>query len=56
VLKAAGLVVDQPLGTRRIYHVDPDGLATLRADLERFWGRALSAYKEIVEQPCEEDR
>src|SRR5689334_24849271 len=42
VLKDAGLVIDQPLGTRRIYRVDPDGLAVLRADLERFWGTALA--------------
>ena len=55
VLKDAGLVMDQPVGTRRIYHVAPDGLAALRADLERFWGRALAAYKTTVEQPQKED-
>ena len=55
VLKDAGLVVDRPVGTRRIYRVDPDGLAVLRADLERFWGKALAAYKAVVEQPSEED-
>jgi DNA-binding transcriptional ArsR family regulator len=56
VLKDAGLVVDQPIGARRIYRVDPDGLAALRADLERFWGKALAAYKVAVEQPTKEDR
>ena len=56
VLKDAGLVIAQPIGTRRIYRVDPEGLAALRADLERFWGKALAAYKAIVEQPSEEDR
>jgi DNA-binding transcriptional ArsR family regulator len=56
VLKAAGLVVAQPAGTRRIYRVDPDGLAVLRADLERFWGKALATYKAVVEQTSEEDR
>lgn len=55
VLKHAGLVVDQPVGTRRIYRVEPDGLAALRADLERFWGKALAAYKTAVEQPTKED-
>jgi DNA-binding transcriptional ArsR family regulator len=55
VLKDAGLVVDRPVGTRRIYRVDPDGLAGLRADLDRFWGKALATYKAIVEQPPEED-
>jgi DNA-binding transcriptional ArsR family regulator len=50
VLKNAGLVVDRPMGTRRVYRVEPDGLAVLRADLERFWGKALAAYKTVVEQ------
>jgi DNA-binding transcriptional ArsR family regulator len=56
VLKDAGLVIAQPVGTRRIYRVNPDGLAALRADLERFWGKTLAAYKAVVEQPIEEDR
>jgi DNA-binding transcriptional ArsR family regulator len=55
VLKQAGLVVDQPIGTRRIYRVDPDGLGALRAELERFWGKALTAYKVAVEQPTREE-
>ena len=50
VLKDAGLVIDRHVGTRRIYQVDPDGLAALRADLERFWGNALTAYTAAVEQ------
>src|SRR4051794_24546221 len=56
VLKEARLVIEQPLGTRRIYRLDPNGLGALRADLERFWGRALASYKAIVEQPNEEDQ
>ena len=43
-------MVVQPVGTRRIYRVDQDGLAALRADLERFWGQALANYKAVVEQ------
>lgn len=54
VLKDAGLVIDQPIGTRRVYRVHPDGVAALRADLERFWGKALAAYKVAVEQPTKE--
>ena len=54
VLKDVGLVIDQPNGTRRIYRADPDGLAKLRADLERYWGKALAAYKLAVEQPTKE--
>ena len=56
VLKDARLVVDQRDGNRRIYRLDPDGVGALRADLERFWGRALAAYKTVVEQQEEEDR
>jgi DNA-binding transcriptional ArsR family regulator len=54
VLKDAGLVVDRPVGRRRVYQVDPDGLAALRADLERFWGKTLRGYKAAVEEPTEE--
>ena len=54
VLKDAGLVVDRPAGTRRIYQLDPDGVGALRADLDRFWNKSLAAYKAVVEQPTEE--
>ena len=55
VLKEAGLVIDEPAGTRRIYRVDPDGLAALRTELEGFWTTALANYKAIVESTKEED-
>ena len=51
VLKDARLVVDRRAGNRRIYELDPDGVGELRADLERFWSKALAAYKAAVEQP-----
>jgi DNA-binding transcriptional ArsR family regulator len=54
VLKRAGLVADRPAGKHRIYHVDPDGLAALRAELDRFWTKTLAAYKTVVEQPIKE--
>jgi DNA-binding transcriptional ArsR family regulator len=56
VLKEARLVTERPEGTRRIYRLDPTGVNALRADIERYWGRALAAYKTIVEQGNEEDR
>ena len=55
LLKTAGLVGDRSEGTRRIYHANPDGLAELRAQLERFWNQLLANFKQLVEQP-EEDR
>ena len=54
VLKDAGLVVDRRAGNRRIYQVDPDGIGALRAQLDRFWSRALAAYKAAVERGEEE--
>ena len=54
VLKDAGLVVDRRAGNRRIYQLNPDGVGTLRADLDRFWNKSLAAYKAAVEQPTEE--
>jgi DNA-binding transcriptional ArsR family regulator/uncharacterized protein YndB with AHSA1/START domain len=51
VLKDAGLVVDRPAGNRRIYHVNPDAVDALRAQLDRFWSQVLTTYKEVVEQP-----
>jgi DNA-binding transcriptional ArsR family regulator len=56
VLKDAGLVVDRPAGNRRIYQLNPDGVDALRAQLDRFWTKALAAYKEAAERPTEEVR
>ena len=49
VLKDAGLVADRAVGTRRIYHVDPDGLEELRSYFEQFWNKSLAAFKAAVE-------
>ena len=50
VLKEVGLVVDRQDGTRRVYRVDPAGLAPLRAYLERFWQKNLVAFAEHAEK------
>ena len=44
VLKDAGLVVDRKEGARRIYRVDPDGLAGVRAYFDSFWDEALERF------------
>jgi DNA-binding transcriptional ArsR family regulator len=54
VLKAAGLVMDRAAGTRRIYRLNPVGVIALHDQLETFWNRTLTAYKDIVEDPTEE--
>lgn len=50
VLKLAGLVCDRADGTRRVYQLDPTGLAAMRAELDRFWRQAMAGFKEIVER------
>jgi len=50
VLKDAGLLSMERDGTRNIYAADPDGIAVLRASVERFWRDALSSFKENAEQ------
>jgi DNA-binding transcriptional ArsR family regulator len=50
VLKQAGLVVDRPAGNRRIYQLDPSGLAALRDCFDGFWSQALDAFKQAAEQ------
>ena len=54
VLKEARLVVDRRAGNRRIYQLDPAGVDALRAELERFWSKALAAYKAAVEEQTKE--
>ncbi|MET8782476.1 metalloregulator ArsR/SmtB family transcription factor [Streptomyces sp. NPDC004589] len=50
VLKSAGLVSERAEGTRRIYRLDPAGVAALRDQLETFWNRALAGYQDVVEE------
>jgi DNA-binding transcriptional ArsR family regulator len=50
VLKEAGLVIDTRDGTRRLYQLNPDGLAALRSYLDRFWEQSLAAFKSIAER------
>src|SRR5947209_9053911 len=56
VLKSAGLVIDRQDGNRRIYQVDPDGVAEMRAYLDQFWIRSMAAFKIAVEQRAKEAR
>ena len=46
VLKEAGLVSDRKEGTRRLYRIDPGGLAGLRDYFDSFWGEALERFAE----------
>jgi DNA-binding transcriptional ArsR family regulator len=50
VLLDAGLVVQRRDGSRRIYELDPRGVAAMQSYLDRFWSRALAAFKIAAEQ------
>jgi len=50
VLEAAGLVVCAVDGTRRVYRVDPRGIEAIQNYLDRFWDRALLAFKAAAER------
>jgi DNA-binding transcriptional ArsR family regulator len=45
VLKEAGLVSERRNGTRRLYRIEPDAVAALRAYFDEFWSQALEAFK-----------
>ena len=48
VLKAAGLVSDRKDGTRRVYRIEPDGLARVRDYFDGFWTEALDRFREAA--------
>ena len=54
VLKQARLVIDEPIGTRRLYRLNPDGIGRLHAELDRFWARTLVAFKREAERSTKE--
>jgi len=55
VLKEAGLVTDRAEGTRRVYYLDPNGLAALRAWLDQFWEQALIGFQAEAEKSFEKE-
>jgi DNA-binding transcriptional ArsR family regulator len=55
-LKEAGLVGDRAEGTRRVYFIDPHGLAALRRWLDQYWDEALAAFQMEVEREAGEQK
>jgi DNA-binding transcriptional ArsR family regulator len=49
LLKQAGLVVDRAEGTRRLYRLHDEGLATVRDYLEQVWGEAATRFRLTAE-------
>jgi DNA-binding transcriptional ArsR family regulator len=50
VLKEAGLVTETPEGTRRIYRLDPRGIAAMRDWLDKYWSTALDAFAAFADE------
>jgi DNA-binding transcriptional ArsR family regulator len=49
VLKHARLVRDRRAGTRRIYELNPEGIALLRDHFAHLWDEALAAFQKFAE-------
>jgi DNA-binding transcriptional ArsR family regulator len=56
VLKEAGLVDERRNGTQRLYRARPQGLAELKAFLDRFWDEKLEALQQEAEREEEQKR
>ncbi|MEO8229022.1 MAG: metalloregulator ArsR/SmtB family transcription factor [Chloroflexota bacterium] len=48
LLKRAGLVVEKPRGTRRIYQLHDQGVEAVRDYVERVWGEAAARFRLIA--------
>src|SRR6184192_3158595 len=49
LLKNAGLVIDEPRGTRRIYQLHARGVQAVQAYLLEVWGDAATRFKLLAE-------
>jgi DNA-binding transcriptional ArsR family regulator len=49
LLKNAGMVTEHALGTRRIYHLQEEGLRAVQAYLEGVWGQAATRFRLLAE-------
>jgi DNA-binding transcriptional ArsR family regulator len=56
VLKEAGLVSETPEGTRRIYRLDPRGIAAMREWLDARWAAALDAFKDFADEDTDQEK
>ena len=56
VLKKAHLVRDRRDGARRIYELDPEGIALLRDHFAQLWEQALSSFKKFAEEEYKKEK
>src|ERR1700683_2840858 len=53
LLKDAGMVTEEARGTRRIYHLQDQGLHAVQAYLEGIWGEAAVRFRLLAENLAE---
>jgi DNA-binding transcriptional ArsR family regulator len=56
LLKAAGLVVEEPRGTRRIYRLHAAGVEAVQAYLAEVWGEAAARFRLVAENTAPRTR
>jgi DNA-binding transcriptional ArsR family regulator len=49
LLKEAGMVTERAQGTRRIYHLQEEGMLAVQAYLEKVWGEAAARFRLLAE-------
>ena len=54
VLKGAGLVTEEPRGTRRIYRLQAEGVIAVQRYLEQVWGEAGARFRLLAENTEDE--
>ena len=54
LLKEAGLVVQEPRGTRRVYRLHDEGVEEVRLFLEQVWGDAVGRFRIMAENTTPE--
>jgi len=55
VLKDAGLLAENRIGTRHLYVLRPAGLQELASYLQRFWSLSLESFKHAAENKEKEE-
>src|SRR5262245_23075552 len=56
LLKEAGLVSEEPEGTRRIYRLQDDGIAAVQQYLTDVWGDAVARFRLTAENTTPRSR
>jgi DNA-binding transcriptional ArsR family regulator len=56
LLKEAGLVVEEPQGTRRIYRLQDEGIEAVQAYLVHVWGDVVARFRLTAENTTPKTR